>query len=286
MLQTRRTTLAALLCIPLAAGCFRSQDIDKIGGTKLIFQLDGKLQSTAEEAANSLRKRIDPTGVHGTQVSIREPKIEIGFPGQTFTDAQVQMLQLALATASSLEVRRVAEQTDIEIAAAIATADANSQDIVADGKVIATWRSISNDANGKPQITATPSMFVRPNKNQGSEILLSVSENDVLSEHVEAVSKTFDDRDRPSISLKFTEAGTGQMESLSTSSKGRMLAIVIGGEAVAAPNVMSTISERCVVSGDYTDAEASFLVTAIRMGSLPFRVVDETPEVIVVPKGK
>ena len=278
-------TLALLCLLATSNGCFRSQDINKIGGTQLIFQLDGKLQVTADEAAKSLRKRIDPTGVHGTQVSIREPKIEISFPGQTFTEAQVQMLQRVLATASSLEVLRVAEQTDVEIAAAIATSDPNSQDLVVDGKVIATWRPISIDATGAPRVTNTQSTFVRPGKNQGSEILLSISENDIGAEHVEAANKAFDETDRPAISLKFNETGGARMESLSTSNKGRMLGVVIGGEAVATPEVMSAISDRCMVSGNYTDAEATFLVTAIRVGSLPFRVVDETPEVVVVPKG-
>lgn len=281
---TRKKSAAILFCLVVfTTGCFRSQDINKIGGTKLVFRLDGKLETPADEAAKILRERADPSGVQGIQVAITEPLIEISFPGKTFSEAQIQMLHRALATASSLEIRCVVEQTDSEIVAA-ANADPESQDVVVDGKVVATWRPISADSKGAPRINATPKMVVRTFPDQRVDVLLATSENDLLGQHVDFATKAFDERDMPSIACKFTKAGSKRMETLSSANQGRSLAIVIGGEAMAAPTLMSKVSERCAVTGNFTDEEASFLVTAIRFGALPFRVVDEPPKVIVVPK--
>lgn len=66
------------------------------------------------------------------------------------------------------------------------------------------------------------------------------------------------------VEVDFTEAGASKMRSATTENIGRLLAIVVDGDVLAAPTVRSPIDRIGVISGDFTREEAERLAEGIR----------------------
>ncbi len=66
------------------------------------------------------------------------------------------------------------------------------------------------------------------------------------------------------VEVDFTEGGASKMRSATTENVGRLLAIVVDGNVLAAPMVRSPIDQLGVITGDFTRDEAEQLAEGIR----------------------
>lgn len=278
--------LAIVLAMTVIFGCNRGLDINQVGGTKVVFQLQMPLGVSEEEVARSIERCLDPGKVFDIAASVSKDSLTIEYPRRSKADIHLDQLHRGLLLASTLEVRSVALTSDAKIAAAVAEIAASNSDtpeIRSEEQVIAIWRPIASDATGALQVQTLPTNFTRQH-NGKTELLLRVTAADVSSVHLDTANKVFTEQDQPAIGLRLNASGAESMQLLSEANQGQQLAIVIGQQIVAAPIVMSTLSNRAQITGNFTDSETQTMVEQLRLGSLPFHVTDKPPEVSVVPK--
>ncbi|PIQ81640.1 MAG: protein translocase subunit SecDF [Candidatus Omnitrophica bacterium CG11_big_fil_rev_8_21_14_0_20_64_10] len=79
----------------------------------------------------------------------------------------------------------------------------------------------------------------------------------------------------PEIAFVMTGAGSSVFAELTGSNVGRRLAIVLDGKVKSAPVIRSQISDQGVISGSFTQTEASDLALVLRAGALPAPVYIE-----------
>lgn len=85
-----------------------------------------------------------------------------------------------------------------------------------------------------------------------------VTERDVTEAHVTLGP----DLVHYAVTLHFSEAAAARLERVTTSADGRFdirLALVVNGQVLAAPRVMSRLSDSAMLSGQYTRAAATRL---------------------------
>jgi preprotein translocase subunit SecD len=74
---------------------------------------------------------------------------------------------------------------------------------------------------------------------------------------------TQDVRLEPAVDVRFTREGREKMAKLSEQQLGKPLAILVNGKLVCAPLVKAKISERALITGRFTEAEAESIARAI-----------------------
>jgi len=104
----------------------------------------------------------------------------------------------------------------------------------------------------------------------------------VTGEHLGTVGRGFDERMRPMVRFTTKGQGIGRMAALTggnlpdTQRKDyQRMAILLDGRVLSAPRIMSTISDRGQITGDFTVQEVDFLVGILHAGSLPAAVNKE-----------
>ncbi len=277
----RQVQLALVLLLTVAFGCNRELDINQVGGTRVVFQLQMPLGISEDEAVRSVTQRLDPTGVFDVAASVSGDSLTIVFPRRAEADLHLSRLHQGLLLASTLEIRGVALTTDQVVATAVADADPDAAEIRSGDQLVAIWRSIANDSKGAPRVQTAPTHFTRQHDGK-TELLLRVTPDDISSMHLDTANKVFTEQEQPAIGIKLNDSGTEVMQRLSTANNGRNLAIVVGQEIIAAPVVMSTIADRAQITGNFTDSETQAMVGQLRLGSLPFQVTEKPPQVSVV----
>jgi SecD/SecF fusion protein len=119
-----------------------------------------------------------------------------------------------------------------------------------------------------------------------SEIELLVATDDrydVSGAHLRMVSRALDETGQPCLNFAMGGDGTARMGGLTGSAIPtgqppfyRSLGILLDGELLSAPRVMSTISDRGRLTGRFTQEEVDFLVGILQAGSLPV-ALQKTP---------
>jgi len=91
----------------------------------------------------------------------------------------------------------------------------------------------------------------------------------------------YDNYGRPAIGFKFDEAGARQFFNLTSTHKGKGMAILLDDEVFSAPTIQSAIADRGQVTGRFTGEEVEEYVRLLEAGSLPARL---KPEPVAVRK--
>jgi len=115
------------------------------------------------------------------------------------------------------------------------------------------------------------------------DVLMIVDQDlHVTGEHLGMCSRGYDETMRPMVRFSTKGQGIGLMASLTGSNlpdKQRddyqRMAILLDGRTLSAPRIMSTISDRGQITGDFTKQEVDFLVGILHAGSLPAAVNEE-----------
>jgi len=91
-----------------------------------------------------------------------------------------------------------------------------------------------------------------------------------------------DERNRPAVGFRFNERGAKQFARLTSEHSttdtraGHCMAVLLDDEVYSAPVIQATISDRGIITGDFTQEEVNDLVRTLKAGSLPARL-NKTP---------
>jgi SecD/SecF fusion protein len=116
------------------------------------------------------------------------------------------------------------------------------------------------------------------------ELLMAIDDGfDVNGSHLATVTRELDETGQPCLNFALGGEGAKKMEGLTTLAlpdqrRGfyRLLGIMLDGELLSAPRVMSTIRDRGRITGRFTQEEVDFLVGVLRAGTLPV-ALQKTP---------
>lgn len=114
------------------------------------------------------------------------------------------------------------------------------------------------------------------------DVLLIVNKDLALTgEHLSSVSRGYDETMRPCVRFNARGEGAALMAALTGSNlpderrySYQRLAIVLDGKVLTAPRIMSTISDRGQITGDFTREEVDFIVNVLQAGTLPVLLQD------------
>ncbi len=87
--------------------------------------------------------------------------------------------------------------------------------------------------------------------------------------------KTSDERGLAAISFQFDPVGANYFGELTGSHKGQQMAVILDGEVYSAPSIKSRISDKGIITGQFTPDEQSRLVRTLISGMLPGRLVEK-----------
>jgi preprotein translocase subunit SecD len=115
---------------------------------------------------------------------------------------------------------------------------------------------------------------VAPQNEKGSDKLLAVYlvplAADMRGDQLEDARVTFDPtRNERQVAFTWTAEAGRQFGALTEKNIGQSLAIIIDGNVVSAPTIQSRISQRGVITGNFSAEEASDLAVVLRSGALP-----------------
>jgi preprotein translocase subunit SecD len=171
---------------------------------------------------------------------------------------------------------RATESTVIEQAKALKP---EKKELVVDGEIVAEWVQYE-PADFEP-VDKKSEVFVKRAAGDRAEILVLRDSLNVTGKYITAVSKMKDQHGQPALRFTLDEAGGARMSALTSknapSSSGgsnlRRLGFIFDKLLLAAPALLSTISEKGVLSGNsLDDSEIDTLVTVAHQGMLPCKV--------------
>jgi preprotein translocase subunit SecD len=104
----------------------------------------------------------------------------------------------------------------------------------------------------------------------GESHILVRREAALTGEYIEDARQSYDDNNRPAVSLTFDRRGSIQFERITGENVKRRMAIVLDGVAHSAPTIQEKISGgKASITGSFTVEEANDLALVLRAGSLP-----------------
>lgn len=83
---------------------------------------------------------------------------------------------------------------------------------------------------------------------------------------MESALRTVDQLGRPAVGFQFDLVGAGQMARLTGPHVGELLAIVINGEVYSSPTLQSQITNRGIITGNFTQDDAGQIIDLLRHG--------------------
>jgi preprotein translocase subunit SecD len=91
----------------------------------------------------------------------------------------------------------------------------------------------------------------------------------VTGEDLSGAQPSRDVNGRPEVNFNLTRDGASRFGRVTGENVGRLLAIVLDGRAVSAPEIHSQINDRGVIEGSFTEQQASDLALVLSSGALP-----------------
>jgi SecD/SecF fusion protein len=269
--------IASFVVLPWITWCF----LPNVGNVLVYEMVDLKPtqdpSDVAAKTAKALNLRLNP-GMRrqlATVKVVEGNRIEVGVYGNDPT--AVHDVAEIVENAGTLEFRIVANlikhKAEIE-----AAKSAPEKDVFRDrtGEWSARWVRVrdSEKFNEKYNLVRTRTVNDRPI----SEVLVVRDPYDVTGDFL-ANAKPGGDQERPSIEFVFNKNGgrlfaelTGENRPDSGGELKNQLAIILNGVVYSAPNILSTISDRGQITGNFTEREVHQIVDVLNAGSLPARL--------------
>lgn len=245
-----------------AAANAKAKDPDSQEFKQLNLQvqnLEASKKSAPDKAAEVVRRRIDPTGTKGIPVT-------------TLGNAR-DRLRIQLPKATPEEVARIKEsiQTRGRLAFHIET---DAQDIIMKTRESPTQVYQAPDGISYEKKEIKKNEAITGKENKRDIVINRIAEMD--GAHVALANA------RPSpdggweIGLNFDSTGGVEFGRLTGKHVNEKMAIVLDGKAYSDPVIKTQIFSECVISGSFTEKEASDLATVLTAGSLPADVKPES----------
>ena len=282
----RSTCAVVATCLFFLASCSSPPTLDSVGGVVLEFAVDetDTTQPPSKEvlarSVNVIRKRLDPRGVKGVTVRVTEEgRLEVGLPGANI-DERRQAVAL-VTRLGSLEFAVMANPRDHRSLINTAVANPDDKDEVeSEGVVVAAWHLSGLQSNGQPPDLGDSEVATRQvqrGDNSAVRQFLVIRDQDderVTGQYLQDVRVGLDDLGQPCITLTFDKEGAHRVSLLthrySPAADGyrRRLAIVFDGRIHSAPNIISTMTDQCQITGSFSREEVQDLVAALNSGVL------------------
>ncbi len=249
-----------------------------------------QLEESTAQLIVQLQKRINPSGV--SEVVIRpygENQVEVIVPQAESAD--LDSIKRLITKAGVLDFMIVANKQDHDYLLTRAEDEAQlGVTFVTDrkGNRIGRWVRVDDDARGavgNPNFSdpsLTPFLNQQRHLVRGGgpgvpfEVLMKVErpEGRLGGKHLSAAAVTRDDYNQPAVSFQFGVDGANRMgrlsqENLSEANIPRKLGIVMDNYLISAPRINAMITDRGIITGDFTQQEVSDLVQVLRSGKLP-----------------
>jgi SecD/SecF fusion protein len=214
-------------------------------------------------------RRINPGGVK--ELTIRQygaEQLEVIIP--EVDTQEVEQIKKRISTSGLLEFRIVANQNDDRdiIRAAEKT---TGNDVYIGGKLVGQWVKAGPEALLGPETGAT----YRETPARGREILARIDRFNVEGGDLTSASKSYD-QGQFVVDFSFDASGaqrfrqlTGQNLPDTATDFYRHLGIVLDNEMISAPRIISQISGRGQITGNFTEKKVELLVDVLNAGRLP-----------------
>ncbi len=280
--------------------------IDLAGGAIFVYEYEPKegQDFSTDRLIGAVRERIDPAGVQ--QITLRpygENQIEIIVP--EIPAAEVEQLKNKIENLGELEFLITANQQDHASIIQIATQENSPNQVILDGKWLASWVPVRKSAKTLSTFTDSPSYITRRDADGELQVLVirpRGNDEEVTGYYLDRVSPTIDPQGRASLSFHFDAEGGRRFTTLTRRNQPsdlggqpfhRHLAVVLNGQIASAPTINAVIGQDGVIEGDFTEQERNDLVAVLNAGALPAelnpirsRFVDATLGEDMVRRGK
>lgn len=250
-------------------------------GTVLVYEIEGIKPSQnpselAAKAANVLDRRLNDV-IQCARVRVIEGnRIEVGVYGND--PADVKDVAAIVECNGTLEFRIVANvykhKTEIERARG-----EPEKSIFYDskGEWSARWYPVADGEEFDPQFNLTRTRSV--SGKEITEILVVRDPYDVTGEFIASAHPTYDNG-KQSVAFQFTPNGGRLFGMLTTDNAPdsahpdlkSQLAIILDDEVTSAPNILTTITDRAQITGNFTTREVKQIASCLNAGTLPVRL--------------
>ena len=258
------TALAIHLGLPLKEKINLGLDLQ--GGMHLILRVDTSSLSPQEKkgvmerALAIVRNRVDQFGVSEPSIQIQgKDRIVVQLPGVTERERAIDLL----GKTALLEFKLV-ESDKEKLRSAL-------------------------EGNIPEGYELKELFFSRREKEERREFLLLHKTPCLTGKYLIDANMRFDPEhfNQPVVALRFNREGAKKFAQISSKNVGKRLAIVLDGEVQSAPVIREPIlNGEAIISGDFTQTEASDLAIILRAGALPAPIRIEEERTVGPSLGK
>ncbi len=274
-----RLGLILLVIVAAAATVFPIGDkvklgLDLKGGAHIVLQAKGTATNpltdkSMETLLAVLRNRIDQYGIAEPQIQ-REGKdrVAVDLPGIDDPEAALELI----GRTAVLEFRKV-EGVAPEAPPAVNRSNYASDAAYEEAKK--NWETLNEGtlkriAEIEEQAKKDPKLFVAKD-DEGR--LYVLGEIYVTGKDLVKASITYDEFNKPAVSLEFNKNGAVAFENATAANLDKQIAIVLDNGVISAPVVRTKISGgQAQITGNFTEEEANRLAVMLRSGALPVSV--------------
>lgn len=272
--------------------------IDLMGGVNLVYGLEdlpGKSAADVDierDFVGPLRRRIDPSGLQEITVrSFGGQQVEIIMPAGDQADSDA--LKEKLENTGSLSFQILADPADHQglIQRAKDQRRRNVRRITDEsGTVIAEWVPIYvNPRTDELAVQRVPEGNMIEVDGRTEVLLIVEPEADQINTDNMDSYLTTDERGRWAVGFRFNTENAYRFGRLTGAHLPRpgvieyQLGIVLDGELYSAPGIKSRIEGRGIISGDFSQQEVEELITVLKAGAMPARLVGPLKEEVTGP---
>ena len=261
--------------------------------------------ATTQEAADVIRKRINPTGTREVLVtSMGSNRIRIQLPFKSRTDLTPEEAEAAFQREVS-DIKSVIEKTGSLSFHLVVSGGAHAEDIVKEagndykqrisppigylyGLPEEEYRAMAKEleAQGKPMPLGYLEIKEDRKTAKNPEHLLLDADNKGLTGSIVASAYTSMGDEGMQVNMDFTADGSQLFGRFTDAHVGDRLAIVLDGIVQSSPTIRSRISGSGRITGNFTEQEASGLSIVLKSGRLPMKVKFESLYVVGPSLGK
>jgi len=265
--------------------------VDLRGGVILVYEIDKS--KTVEAGAKvdmdklvaAISRRVNPGGQK--EVTIRPygaNEIEIIVP--EVDEAEVARIEKIISRAGTLEFRIVADRRKDRALIERGTAEPTSKKDVydSDNELIGWWVPVQ--VGQEKSFEGDPDIAKRTVKRSGQprlEVLMVKDNQDVTGQYLTRAERDTDPKTgRPCVGFAFNGTGAQLFGKLTGDNlpdpllnMQRKLGIILDNELYSAPNIQSTISDRGIITGSFSEQDVKDQVNILNAGSLPAALTKE-----------
>lgn len=158
--------------------------------------------------------------------------------------------EVAPPARATMEFRIAASLTEDAAVAKLAKTS-TEKNVYEGNQHIAKWVLVLESKAAELQ--GIPSLVTRTNDRGKVELLVLVGPNDLTEKHVTGLTSSIDYNGRRAILVQFGEEDSRRLQMLTAENLGRHLAEIVDGYVYGAPKIQTTIYDRAMITGEFTE---------------------------------